>query len=243
MNRTVLITGASRGLGLALAVRFAERGDQIFAVSRTEKFWQKAREALPESPLVHWLCADVTREADVKKIFKTIRKTAGHLHLAVNNAGYGGKLAVIEKTPLLEWQRHLDLNLTASFLVSREALPLIRKSGGGQILNISSMAGMRAVPRLAAYSAAKFGMNALTQALAKENTDFPFKALTICPGGMNTDMRRGLFGAEDAAKQQTPEFVADLIMQIVDNKIPVDNGAAVVIRHGKMAAIQPMPGA
>ncbi len=105
------------------------------------------------------------------------------------------------------------------------------------------MAGTRAVPRLAAYSAAKFGLTALTQALAKENTDFPFKTLTVCPGGMNTDMRRSMFGAKDAAKQQTPEFVADLILQMVDNKIPVENGAAVVIRYGKITAIQPMPGA
>ena len=243
MNRNVLITGASRGLGLALAVRFAGRGDQVFAVSRTERHWKQAWQTLPDSGLVTWIAADITNEADVKGILKIIRKETGHLHLVINNAGYGGKLAAIDKIPRLEWERHLAANLTAAFLVSKEALPLVRKSGGGQIFNISSMAGTRAVPRLAAYSAAKFGLMALTQALAKENTDFPFKALTICPGGMNTEMRRVLFGAEDAAKQQSPDFVADLIIQIIDNKIPVENGAAVVIRNGKITAIQPMPGA
>ncbi len=134
MNRTVLITGASRGLGLALAVRFAGRGDQVFAVSRTQRHWKQAEQVLPDSGLVTWIEADVTREADVKKIFRIIRKEAGELHLVINNAGYGGKLAAIEKTPTLEWRRHLDANLTAAFFVSREALPLMRKSGGGQLL-------------------------------------------------------------------------------------------------------------
>ena len=103
------------------------------------------------------------------------------------------------------------------------------------------MAGQRAVPRLAVYSAAKFGVLALSQAVAKENANIDFKCLTVCPGGMNTEMRANLFGWEDASRQQSPAFVADTIYDIYRNKIKVESGGDIVIRHGKVTAIHPCP--
>lgn len=238
---SVLITGASRGLGFALTKKFAEQGVRVCAVSRTKRHWKQAMSQLPKSGAeVRWFECDVSNESQVKALFQKVIRLSP-IDLVISNAGYGGRLETIEKLPLAEFERHMTQNLRSVFLMSKYALRVFKKEKRGFLVNVSSMAGTRAVPRLAAYSAAKFGVLALTQAAVKENPDMDFRAVTICPGGMNTRMRSGLFGTADAAKQQTPEFVADKIMDVVLGKIPVENGASVVIRHGKITAIQPMP--
>ena len=240
---SVLITGASRGLGLALTLRFAEQGVRVYAVSRTRRYWKQAMSQMTRGwAEVTWLDCDVSDEAQVKALFqKVVRKSP--LDLVISNAGYGGRLETIDKLPLAEFDRHMSQNLRSVFLISKYALRVFKKEKRGFLVNVSSMAGTRAVPRLAAYSASKFGVLALTQAAVKENPDIDFRAITVCPGGMNTEMRSSLFGAADAAKQQTPQFVAEKMIDVIYGKIPVENGAAVVIRHGKISAIQPMPGA
>ncbi len=243
MIESVLITGASRGLGLALTVKFAENGIRVFAVSRTRRHWKQAMSKIKSGAAqVTWFTCDVSKEFQVKALFQKILRTSP-LDLVINNAGYGGRLETIDKTPLGEFERHIGQNLCSVFLVSKYALRVFKKEKRGFLINVSSMAGTRAVPKLAAYSASKFAVAALTQAAVKENPDISFRALTVCPGGMNTQMRRDLFGAEDAAKQQTPEFVADKIIELVDGTFPVENGACVVIRHSKIWAVMPMPGA
>ena len=119
----------------------------------------------------------------------------------------------------------------------------MKKTPRALIMNISSMAGIRAVPRLVSYSAAKFGVLALSQAIAKENSETGLQCITVCPGGMNTEMRCELFGVEDAVRQQTPEFVADIIVQIAEGKISVLSGGHIIIRHSKITGVFPPPAA
>ncbi len=150
----------------------------------------------------------------------------------------------MEDQSLAELQNNLTHNLVSAFLVCKATLPIFRKQKKGVIINISSMAGKRAVPRLSAYSASKFGIVALSQAIAKENADLvELKCFTVCPGGMNTEMRAKLFGREDAERQQTPEFVAEKIMEVLEGEIDVESGGDIVIRHGQITAINPLPGA
>jgi short-subunit dehydrogenase len=103
------------------------------------------------------------------------------------------------------------------------------------------MAGQRAVPGVAVYSASKFGVLALSQAIAKENADIPLKCVTVCPGGMNTEMREAIFGKADAEKQQSPDYVADVIFDVYHDKVQVESGGDIVIRHGQISAIHPCP--
>ncbi|MFA6599938.1 MAG: SDR family oxidoreductase [Candidatus Omnitrophota bacterium] len=241
MGQVVILTGASRGLGLSLAKRFLDNGDRVFGVSRTRKYWKEAFGDLPKGALFSLYELDVTEESSVKKFVQGVFRAAGRIDLAVNAAGYGGPLRRTEDLALKEFRKILDGNLVSAFLVCKYVLPLMRRQKGGTILNVSSMAGQRAVPRLPAYSASKFGVIALSQAIAKENSESGIRCWTVCPGGMNTRMRADLFGAEDAKKQQSPDFVADVIMRVLAGEIPMASGADIVIRHGKVTAIHTPP--
>lgn len=242
MERAAVITGASRGLGLALTRRFLADGWRVFGVSRTASHWKAALKTLPPAGKISFHRVDLTSEAQVKQFALQIKTKTKNLDLLINNAGYGGKLHRLEDTPSADYRKIMDGNLLSVFLMCKYFVPAFRKKKKGTILNISSMAGQRAVPRVAVYSAAKFGVIALSQAVAKENADAGLKCVTICPGGMNTEMRAELFGQEDALKQQTPEFVANVIWDVYRNKIEVESGGDIVIRHGKITAIHLCPG-
>lgn len=241
MPQVVLITGASRGLGLALALRFLSRGDRVFGISRSKRHWAEALKKTQNSSHFSLAALDIQSEAAVKKYIQNLKRKAGRIDILINNAGYGGTLSRVENLPLREFERHLRANLLGTFLFCKHTLPIFRRQKGGLLLNIASMAAKRAVPRLAAYSAAKFGVLALGQAIAKENLDIFFKCITVCPGGMNTQMRSSLFGEEDARRQQSPDFVADIILQIVEDKIKLETGSDITIRHSKVTDIHVPP--
>lgn len=243
MNKVVVIIGASSGLGLSLVKRFLRDQNRVFGVSKTNRHWNTAFRAVGKAALFSLTKLDATDENPVKRYLKTVIKKVGKIDLLINNAGYCGTLSKVEKLNLSEVQKHLAQNLLSAFIVSKHAVPILRKQGGGAIINISSMAGKRAVPNLFAYSASKFAVLALSQCIAKENQDAGLKCITVCPGGMNTEMRAKIFGKRDAEGQQSPDFVADVIFQVSTDKIKVESGGDIVIRHGKITAVNPSPAA
>lgn len=242
MNRTVVITGASRGLGLALVKQFVASGDTVYGISRTRKYWPAAKKAVPSGHF-NLLAGDITSEKKVKALLAGIKRRAGAIDILINNAGYCAPLAPVEKVSLEEFKEHFKQNLDTAFLMCKYAIPVMRKQPRSLIMNVSSMAGTRAVPRLVSYSAAKSGILALSQAIAKENPETGLCCITVCPGGMNTEMRRELFGDEDAARQQTPEFVSGIMAQIAEGKVEVLSGGHIIIRHGKITGVFPPPAA
>ena len=240
-RKVVVVTGASSGLGLALSKKFLQQETIVFGVGKTKRNWKTALAAADHSDRFFLKAADLTKESAVKQVLRLIQRKAGRIDLLINCAGYGGRLARVEELNVSEFEKHLANNLLNSFLMCKHTIPLMRKQKAGLIINISSMAGKRAVPKLLAYSAAKFGIVALSQCIAKENSDANLKCITVCPGGMNTKMRAALFGKEDAEQQQSVSYVTDVIMQVVSGKIEIESGGDIIIRHGKITAINPAP--
>lgn len=229
-------------MGLSLAERLVRRGDTVYGVTRTRRHWKQAKNRISKNSNFVLSLLDVTSESSVKRYIKQVVKKEGGIDLLINNAGYANRPRRVEKETAREFQKNLSSNLLSIFFMCKYALPFFLRRRSGWIVNISSMAGKRAVPGLSAYSASKSGVLALSQSIAKENPGARFKCITICPGGMNTPMRQKLFGKEDASRQQSTHFVADTLLEIFDGKIPVQSGEDVVIRHGQITAINPLPG-
>lgn len=241
--RVVVITGASRGLGLCLAEKFLDRGDLVFGVSKAERHWNGLERHMRHRDRFVLDQVDVTLETSVRSFLSKVLRKTNRIDILINNAGYGGRLQRVEDTPAREVRKHVTQNFFSQFLMCKYTIPIFRRQKQGFIINVASMAGKRAVPRLAAYSASKFSVVALSQSIAKENQDVNLKCVTVCPGGMNTDMRKSLFGVADAESQQSPRFVADVIMDIIDGRVEVETGGDVVIRHGVLEAIHFNPDA
>ncbi|MBI2126641.1 MAG: SDR family oxidoreductase [Thaumarchaeota archaeon] len=120
-------------------------------------------------------------------------------------------------------------NVFSIFNTLRYSLPIMKSQKNGIIINFSSRCGRRAIPRLAAYCSTKFAVRGITEAVAKETEGTGVRCVSISPAGINTRMRKDLFGEEDAKKQQSPETIADIIGKIIREEIKVPNGADVVI--------------
>jgi len=237
------VTGATTGLGLSLSRQLIQLGFTVYGVSKTKRHWPAARKKIQNSTQFLLTQTNVTSEKSVKRLLGTIYKKEKRLDLLVNNAGYANKPTRFEKHSLLEFEKNLTQNLSSVFLMCKHALPFLRKQKKSWVVNLSSMAGKRAVPLLSAYSASKFGVVALSQSLAKENENTGIQFITVCPGGINTEMRVKLFGTKDANRQQSPDFVASKIVDILQGKIKMASGDDIVIRHGRVTAINPLPGA
>lgn len=220
--KNILITGSSRGIGLAAAQRFAaEGGWRIFINSAHSRealtAAEKALAAFPDTE-AHALPGDISDEKTVREMFRQIDETAGGLDVLVNNAGadYAG---LLQDMSLAEWNSVLDTNLTSMFLTTREAIPLMLRRHAGSIVNISSVWGTAGGALEAAYSAAKGGVAAFTRAMARELAPSGIRVNALAFGAIDTQMNARLDAAEKAAladeiplgRMGTPGEAAEMI--------------------------------
>lgn len=215
-NKVALITGASAGIGRAIAAALAAGGATVVLAARNREKLEEAAQAITDAGgTVHAIAADVTEEDQVMRLFRETHKRCGGLDLLVNNAGTA-TAAPIGELSLAEWRRVLDLNLTAAFLCSREAFRLMQPRGAGRIINIGSVAAYVPRPATAPYTASKAGLEGLTHSLALEGREHGITACILHPG--NT--RSGFWtGREEAAKSEgvmDPGDVARMCVTIAD---------------------------
>lgn len=181
-DRVVLITGASRGIGRAAAAAFAAEGARVAACSRNGDELRAAlkAEGVPEDRLLA-MAADVGRAADAQAVVRATLERFGTVHVLVNNAG-AGLPAAFEGLPDDGWGAVLDQNLWSVIRVTRAVLPALKAAGGGRIINVSALSGLR--PRLGqvASNVSKAGVVSLTKSLAAELAPHNILVNTVCPG-------------------------------------------------------------
>ena len=165
-GKTALVTGAARGIGLAIATRFVKEGARVALLDLDRGAVEAAAKSLGERAL--GLAADVTLTADVERAVRAVHERWGRLDVVVNNAGITGGSKLTWEVSDEEWHRVLAVDLTAVFLVARAAVRVMLSQGSGRIINIASIAGKEGNPTLVPYSTAKAGVIGLTKALAKE---------------------------------------------------------------------------
>jgi NAD(P)-dependent dehydrogenase (short-subunit alcohol dehydrogenase family) len=225
-QRVVLVTGASSGIGLACATYLAERGFRVYGTSR---------QSAADITGVTMLTADVTDDRSVEQAVATVLAREGRLDIVVNNAGMG-IAGSIEDTTVEEAKRQLEVNFFGAFRVCRAALPAMRNRRSGYIVNIGSIGGLIALPYQGMYSASKFALEGLSEALRMEVRPFGIRVALIEPGDHKTGLTRSrhvtknTYGRSfEAALARTerdeqngpgPEQVARLLCRIVNQDNP-----------------------
>lgn len=203
-GKTALITGASQGLGRALALGFAREGANVVVNSRSEDSIRPVADEIREAGAdVLAVAADVSRGDDVGKLVEETVSRFGRIDVLVNNAGVLGPRVAIEEYPEDEWREVIDANLTGPYLVSKAAIPHMAE--GGSIINIVSGVSVEGRAGWGAYSVSKFGVESLSQILAAELKDRNIRSNAVDPGGMRTDMRAAAYPEEDPTTRITPE--------------------------------------
>lgn len=182
-----IVTGASQGIGYAIAQELARRGYRLALVARREEPLQAAVERLgATAPAARGFPCDVGESAQVQAAFDAVAGWGGTPDVLINNAGVGAFKPLHELTDQ-EWDLTLNTNLRGVFLCSRAVAPLMIKRGDGYIINIGSLAGKNAFPAGSAYCASKWGLLGLSRCMAEDLRRYNIRVSTICPGTVHTE--------------------------------------------------------
>ena len=213
-NKVTIITGASSGIGKAIATAFATTGAHVVLTARNlEKLNEVAGEITAAGGKASVIPADITVEEQVVNLFREIKNKFGKVDILVNNAGTATATAV-DQLSLAEWQRVMDINLTAAFLCSREAFKLMKQQSAGRIINIGSVSAKVPRPNTAPYVASKAGLEGLTRALALEGRESGITVTVLHPGNTLSGFWLGMEDMAAAEGIMAPEQVARMALTI-----------------------------
>lgn len=213
IDKVVVVTGGSSGIGRAIAERFAAEGASVVVAGRRLPQLQRVvTEIESRRGRGHAVQCDVTKEEDVRRLAEEAIKRYNGLDIWVNNAGVMITRELIATTTE-EYEQVLDTNLKGTYFGCREAFRAMKSGGGGTIINISSVAGKEAWAGLGLYSASKFGVQGLSLALADEGTPYNIKVSAVCPGAVNTELHKGNKSLAPSELIQ-PEDVADAVLYL-----------------------------
>lgn len=209
-NRFAVVTGGTRGIGRAIAESLLDAGAAVAVCGRSQKNVDEAVRELAARGNAIGRVADVSRAEDVAALFAFVDEKFPSLDILVNNAGLGVFKSVADLS-MEEWRTTIDTNLSGSFYCSHEALPRLRKNGGGYVINISSLAGKNPFAGGAAYNASKFGLNGFSEAMMLDHRHDKIRVSYIMPGSVATEFGAG--GGDDW--KIAPEDIAELVMMLL----------------------------
>jgi NAD(P)-dependent dehydrogenase (short-subunit alcohol dehydrogenase family) len=218
VERTVMITGASRGLGAGLARAFVAEGAGVVLCARSAADLERlARELVRGGGAVEWAAADVTDATAIGELVTRAERRFGGVDALVLNASLLGKRGRLTDQSLEEWRTVLDVNVTGAFVAVRAVLPGMRRRRRGSIISVSSGVGDRPRAEWGAYAVSKWALEALTWNLALEEGERGIRANVVDPGSMRTDMRRAAYPAEDPDTLPEPAAVTPVFLWLASD--------------------------
>lgn len=229
LNKVAIITGASAGIGLATARRFAAEGAKLVLAARSteklvtlaEELYHKGHEALP-------VTTDMRDPGAVKHMIEHAFQHYGRIDMLINNAGQAAAGTVAEVNTA-DFRKILDLNVFGVLYAMQEAVPKVRQVNGGLIINVSSMVAKMHIPGLAAYAATKTALNMLSETARIELASYNIRVITVYPRMTSTDFAKNSLGNQEMRLRQrseapgdividTPEYVAGKILEAARNE-------------------------
>lgn len=242
MKKVALVTGSSRGIGKAIALRLAKDGYKIIlhASKPTDELKATEKELKKLNKLLMTICFDVSKKAEVERACKQILKKGG-VSVLVNNAGIARDKTFL-KLSFTEWDEVIQTNLYGMFYVTQELLPQMKVSEYGRIVNISSIAGERGAFGKTNYATSKAGVIGLTKSLAQEVGKYNVTVNVVCPGWIETEMSKHIpekYRIESVSKTALqrmgrPEEVASLVSYLVSPESSYITGSVIDINGGLM---------
>jgi 3-oxoacyl-[acyl-carrier protein] reductase len=212
-GKNALVTGGTRGIGLAVAEALLGAAASVAICGRSEETLKNAVSQLTNraKSKVVGKVADVRRNTEVADLFTWIDRELGNLDIVVNNAGVGVFKSTAELS-VEDWQKTVETNLSGVFYCCREALPRLKQRGGGYIINISSLAGKNAFAGGAAYNASKFGLNGFSEAMMLDHRYDKVRVSYVMPGSVNTEFSSG---AARVDWKIAPEDIGEIVLMLL----------------------------
>lgn len=245
-GRVALVTGGSRGLGKAIASAMAKKGANIVICGRKqENLDQAVAELRGQGAEVAAFAANVGRGEEMAALFEPIGERYGRLDILVNNAGMNILTPSVTAVEEALWDKIMATNLKGTFLASRGAVPLMRKTGKGKIINISSIAARKAAMGMGIYCVAKAGVEMLTRVLAVELARDHITVNAVAPGMVRTQFSRPFWGNDDLLRQMTatipmgriaePDDVVGAVLFLASDLSDFVTGEVITVDGGSMA--------
>lgn len=225
-GQVAIVTGASSGIGQVIAEALAARGMRlVLAARRHDKLEALAKILKDRHPALEVRVSptDVSMAAQVENLVRHTVEAFGRIDVLINNAGVASKIALLQEIPLEEIDRTIDINLKGPIYLMRAALPYMVRQQGGVIVNINSVAGKTAFPYWSVYDASKFGLHAITAAVAEEQRQNNIKVIGIYPGAVDTPIWNTIELNHEPEREGMldPETIAEAVLYALDQPAKV----------------------
>jgi len=212
-----IVTGGSRGIGYAIAETLGHMGATVvIAATNAERLDHAVRELSRQGLACEGFVCDVADLNSVSKLGEHVRNRCGRVDVLVNNAGVGEKASLLHELDPMTWDKIFNTNVRGAYYMMRALVPLMMESGGGHVINISSLAGKNPLPRGAAYSASKWALNGLSYSAAEELRAHNIRVSVVCPGSVDTEFSPHSGKSPD--EMLRPEDVAHVVAMLVTQR-------------------------
>jgi 3-oxoacyl-[acyl-carrier protein] reductase len=216
-QKIAVVTGGGRGIGAAIAMRLAQMGATVVVCGRTRTIINASADQIRKAGgTAEAMACNVSEWNSVSALAQQIQQKYSRLDVLVNNAGIGGFSTPLQSLPIEKWDDILNTNLRGVFYMIRAFAPMLIAGGGGDIVNISSLAGKNALPNGAAYAASKWGLNGLTYSVAEDLRQHKIRVSVVCPGSTHTELSP--HEGKSADKMLQSEDIAHAVAMIVTQR-------------------------
>jgi NAD(P)-dependent dehydrogenase (short-subunit alcohol dehydrogenase family) len=246
-DRVALVTGASRGIGESIAITLADYGAEVILVSRKiDALKEVEGKIVNRGGKAHCIAASIGKIDEIKLLFEQIEEKYGRLNILVNNAATNPYFGDVLNADETAWDKTMDVNLKGYFFMSQSAAKLMIKNGGGSIVNVSSINGIRPAPMQGIYSITKAGVISMTKAFAKELAPFKVRVNALLPGLTDTKFSSVMVKNDDLMdkvllpmiplhRAAQPDEMAGAVLYLASEASSFTTGATIVVDGGALA--------